>query len=78
MPRTKGHDKSQTKRLEQMHTIQFNLRTEPINLEIIRIRITQAIRRHDDLKDLLEPALAEINGAMEMNKQSLAALSELI
>jgi len=78
MPRTKGHDKTQAQRLERMHTIQFNLRTEPTNLEIIRLRITQAIRRHDDLKDLLEPALAEINGAMEMNKQSLAALSELI
>lgn len=39
--------------------------------------ITQALRRNESLKELLEPALFEINAVMEMNKQSRAALSEL-
>lgn len=38
----------------------------------------QALRRYPVLKDLLEPAINEINAVLEMNEQSRTALSELL
>ena len=73
----KGYTKATAIRREGLELLSFNLRTEPENLEIIQLRITQALRRNDGLRELLEPALTEINAVLEMNKQSRTALSEL-
>ena len=73
----KGYTKASEIRRQGLELVNFNLRTEPENLQLIELRITQALRRHDSLKELLEPALAEINEVLKMNRQSLTALSEL-
>ena len=73
----KGYTKAAEIKRQGIELIQFNLRTEPENLQIVDLRITQAIRRNPNLKELLEPALAEISEVLKMNKQSRNALSEL-
>lgn len=75
--KAKGYTKATAIRREGLELLSFNLRTEPENLEIVQLRITQALRRNESLKELLEPALTEINAVLEMNKQSRTALSEL-
>jgi hypothetical protein len=73
----KGYDKAHAVRRQGLEVIQFNLRTEPEALQLIYLRISQALSRQPNLKDLLEPAIDEINAVMEMNEQSRTALSEL-
>lgn len=77
MSRAKGHDKAQTLRLENFHTVQFNLRMTPKRLEIIRLRITQAINRHASLTDLLDPARNEIDLLLKWNSEAVQALKEI-
>lgn len=77
MSRSKGHDKAATQRLEGIETIQFNLRASPEPLKLAKLRITQAIRRDGNLKDLLQPAVDEIDRVLEWNKQSVQALQEI-
>lgn len=77
MSRNKGHDKHKSQRLQWIETIQFNLKAEPDALRLAKLRITQAIRRHESLKDLLEPAALEIDRVLEWNKESVQALNEI-
>ena len=77
MPRSKGHNKRQSQRMEWIETILFNLRAEPEALKLARLRITQAIRRDASLKDLLEPAAQEIDRVLGWNTESVQALNEI-
>lgn len=73
----KGMNKAKVIRRQGIEVIQFNLRTEPELLYLTQLRITQAIRRNEGLKELLEPALAEIAQVIKWNQESNDALSEL-
>jgi len=77
MSRSKGHDKQAAIKLQRIETIQFNLKAEPEALKLVRLRITQAIRRDESLKDLLQPAADEIDQVLVWNKQSVQALNEI-
>jgi hypothetical protein len=77
MPRSKGHDKHAAIKLQRIETIQFNLRAEPETLRLAKLRIAQAIRRDESLKDLLQPAADEIDQVLAWNKESVQALNEI-
>jgi len=77
MPRAKGHDKKATKRLEGLELVKFNLRLMPDELKLVRLRITQAIRRDDGLRNLLEPAGEEIEQLLGWMDEADEALSRI-
>lgn len=73
----KGYTKAAEIKRQGVELIQFNLRTEPENLNLTKLRISQAIRRVPNLQELLAPCLQEIDAVLEMIEQSRTALSEL-
>lgn len=77
MSRNKGYDKQAAIKLQRIETIQFNLKAEPEALRLAKLRIAQAIRRDESLKDLLQPAADEIDQVLVWNKQSVQALNEI-
>lgn len=77
MPRSKGHTKAVTRRLEGIELVQFNLRLMPDELKLVRLRISQAVRRDEGLKDLLDPAQVTIDRLLSWTGEAAEALTRI-
>ena len=65
MPRAKGHDGEEVRQLERRENTSFGLRRTVNDLQLVKLRITQALRRKPELSELLDPALGEIEEVIE-------------
>jgi len=65
MSRSKGYDNAAVARREREEDSRFSDVRLAHELEITDLRVRQAIKRHKELRDLLEPASATITKAIE-------------
>ncbi len=77
MSRAKGFDGRAIARRNGIELVQFNSRLVPDQLELLKLRIYQAIRRHEDLADLLGPAGENIDLLEQWNREVLIEIESL-
>ena len=77
MSRSKGQDKAAGKRREGLELAQFSLRLMPDELALVRLRISQAIRRDERLAELLGPASETIERVLGWTSEAVEAIASV-
>lgn len=75
MSRKPGFNKASIERRNRIESLQFNMRLTPGILEMIDLRVRQAINRRAELYELLKPVLDDVDRLRQWNDENLRQLS---
>ena len=75
MPRVTGFNKDAVRARNRVEDASFSLRCVPDELALIRLRNVQAMERDGSLRDLLGPAVDELDFVLKLVDDAVRALA---